>query len=160
MGVEIERKFLVASDDWRAQADAGRVFRQGYLSTTRERTVRVRRSGDLAWLTIKGAPRDGARAEFEYAIPTADADELLALCEPTVIDKTRYLVPFAGRTWEVDVFAGANAPLVLAEVELEAADAAVERPDWVGREVTSDPRYQNSRLSRTPYGSWAPGDQE
>lgn len=155
MGLEIERKFLVTRDSWRADAEAGAVFRQGYLTTSTERTVRVRRSGDQAWLTIKGRSEGSARAEYEYAIPAADADELLALCEPTPIDKTRYRVEFAGRTWEVDVFAGPNAPLVLAEVELEAVDAPVELPGWVGREVTGDPRYQNSNLSRTPYSTWA-----
>ena len=118
-------------------------------------TVRVRRAGDQAWLTIKGAPAGRVRAEFEYPIPPADADELLLLCEPTVIDKTRYRVPHAGHVWEDDVFAGVNAQLVLAEVELVAADAAVELPGWVGREVSDDPRYQNSQLSRRPYGTWA-----
>jgi adenylate cyclase len=161
MGTEIERKFLVRDDRWRGDADTGTVLEQGYLSTVPERTVRVRRAGDRAWLTIKGAARGAERAEFEYPIPVADAAELLELCEPVVIRKTRHRVAHGGRTWEVDVFAGENAPLVLAEVELPAADAVVERPAWAGREVTGDPRYQNASLSREPYARWAqeaPGD--
>ncbi|MBD3222903.1 CYTH domain-containing protein [bacterium] len=154
MGVEIERKFLVTGDGWRDQADPGQVFRQGYLTTVAERTVRVRRAGDRAWLTIKGRPEGRVRAEFEYEIPAADADELLALCEPTPIDKTRYRLEHAGHVWEVDVFAGANAPLVVAEVELPDAGTEVALPAWVGQEVTDDPRYQNARLSREPYGTW------
>jgi adenylate cyclase len=154
MGLEIERKFLVAGDGWRDAADAGTVFKQGYLQSAPERTVRVRLAGDRAWLTIKGRSEGAARAEFEYAIPPADAEQLLELCEPTVIDKTRYRVPHAGHVWELDVFAGANAPLVVAEVELERADAPVELPAWLGDEVTDDHRYQNSQLSRRPYASW------
>lgn len=154
MGVEIERKFLVRGDGWREAADPGTVFKQGYLCTTAERTVRVRLAGDRAWLTIKGESRGARRAEFEYAIPPADADQLLALCAPTVIDKTRYRVPHAGHTWEVDVFAGANAPLVVAEVELAHEDEAVRLPGWLGDEVTGDPRYQNSQLSERPFATW------
>jgi adenylate cyclase len=154
MGREIERKFLVRGDGWREGADEGTVLQQGYLSTVPERTVRVRRAGHQAWLTIKGRAQGAVRAEFEYPIPVADATALLALCEPVIIDKTRHRVEHAGRTWEVDVFAGVNAPLVLAEVELEAADARVALPDWVGEEVTEDPRYQNANLSRRPYGQW------
>lgn len=154
MGREIERKFLVTGDAWRAAADAGTVMQQGYLSTEPDRTVRVRRAGEQAWLTIKGRAAGATRAEFEYAIPVADAAELLDLCEPVVIAKTRYRVAHAGRTWEVDVFAGENAPLVLAEVELESEDAVVERPGWVGAEVTDDHRYHNASLSREPYARW------
>lgn len=154
MGVEIERKFLVRSDGWRQAADPGTVFKQGYLCATAERTVRVRLAGDRAWLTMKGESRGARRAEFEYAIPAADAEQLLALCTPTVIDKTRYRVPHAGHTWEVDVFAGANAPLVVAEVELTHEDEDVRLPDWLGDEVTGDPRYQNSQLSQQPYATW------
>jgi len=154
MGREIERKFLVTGDAWRADADAGTVMQQGYLSTVPERTVRVRRAGDQAWLTIKGRSRGATRAEFEYAIPVADAGELLELCEPVIIAKTRHRVQHGGRTWEVDVFAGENAPLVLAEVELDTEDAAVERPGWLGPEVTDDHRYQNASLSREPYARW------
>ncbi len=160
MGVEIERKFLVSGDGWRDHAGTGRVFRQGYLTTAAERTVRVRRAGDRAWLTIKGRPEGRVRAEFEYEIPPADADDLLALCEATPIDKTRYRVEHAGYVWEVDVFAGANAPLVLAEVELPDAEAEVALPGWVGAEVTDDSRYQNARLSREPYDGWGAAGQD
>jgi adenylate cyclase len=154
MGREIERKFLVAGDGWRDAADEGTVFKQGYLQSAPGRTVRVRLAGDRAWLTVKGRSDGAARAEFEYAIPPADAEQLLELCEPTVIDKTRYRVSHAGHVWEVDVFAGANAPLVVAEVELERVDAPVALPAWLGDEVTDDHRYQNSQLSRRPYASW------
>jgi len=154
MGMEIERKFLLRDDTWREEADPGTVFRQGYLGSDPERTVRVRLAGERAWLTIKGASHGARRAEFEYAIPVDDAQQLLGLCLPTVIDKTRYRVTDAGHTWEVDVFAGANAPLVLAEVELTHDDEAVHLPAWIGDEVTGDPRYQNSQLSRQPYATW------
>lgn len=154
MGVEIERKFLVCGDGWRERADAGTVIAQGYLNTEPARTVRVRRTGEAAWLTIKGESRGAERAEFEYAIPPADADQLLALCEPTIVRKTRHRLADGEHTWEIDVFEGDNAPLVLAEVELARADAAVHRPDWLGEEVTDDHRFQNASLSRHPYGAW------
>jgi adenylate cyclase len=154
MGCEIERKFLVANDRWRQAADGGTSIRQGYLSTAPERVVRVRLAGDLAWLTIKGAGDGAVRPEFEYPVPPTDGAALLALCEPGLVVKTRYRVRHAGRTWEVDVFGGANAPLAVAEVELERADAAVELPDWVGAEVTGDPRYHNANLARNPYNRW------
>lgn len=147
MGLEIERKFLVDGDGWRAEATEATVIRQGYLVRGEARTVRVRRRGDAAYLTIKG-PGDRARQEFEYEIPAADADELLALCEPGVIDKVRHLVPFRGRVWEVDVFGGRHEGLVLAEVELDDAGSDVDVPEWVGREVTGEPGWSNAELSR------------
>ncbi|MEZ4386844.1 MAG: CYTH domain-containing protein [Candidatus Krumholzibacteriia bacterium] len=154
MGVEIERKFLVADDAWHGLADAGTRMRQGYLCTAKERTVRVRVAGPTAWLTIKGEAQGARRAEYEYPIPPADAEDLLRLCEPTLIEKTRYRLEHAGHVWEVDVFAGANAPLVVAEVELRAVDEAVALPAWLGAEVTGDRRYQNSQLSRHPFSHW------
>jgi CYTH domain-containing protein len=154
MGVEIERKFLVAQDGWRASADGGRVFRQGYLSTGERGTVRVRLAGEEAWLTIKGPSRGTVRAEYEYAIPAADAAELLALCEPVIIDKTRFRVPHGGFVWEVDVFAGENDGLVVAEVELAQEEDRPDLPDWLGQEVTGDPRYRNSSLSQHPFTRW------
>ncbi|HXX92004.1 MAG TPA: CYTH domain-containing protein [Planctomycetota bacterium] len=154
MGKEIERKYLVTGDGWREGA-SGRVFRQGYLSSRKERTVRVRTDGEKGTLTVKGPSTGAARDEFEYEIPLADAQEMLdRLCERPLIEKTRYVVPFGGRRWEVDVFAGDNLGLVVAEVELESESAPLELPPWAGREVTDDPRYYNANLIRTPYRSW------
>jgi len=154
MGVEIERKFLVADGRWRDAADQGTVMKQGYLAAEPERTVRVRVAGDQAWLTIKG-PTDGAvRAEYEYPVPVVDAEAILELCATMVVHKTRHLVPHGGHVWEVDVFAGENDRLVLAEVELTRADEVIDLPDWLGAEVTDDHRYSNSQLSRRPYNRW------
>lgn len=154
MGIEIERKFLVRDDAWRA-GPPGEVVRQGYLMSDAGLTVRVRRSGDSGFLTIKG-PADGpARPEYEYAIPVADVDEMLArLTRGGRIDKVRYRRPFAGLIWEIDVFAGDNEGLIVAEVELGRADQVVELPPWVGPEVTHDPRYSNAALSRHPFRLW------
>ncbi len=153
MGTEIERKFLV-TDPSIVDGVNGTVLRQGDLSRDPARTVRVRRSGDEAWLTIKSQSIGAVRGEWEYAIPLADADGLLALVDGPVLDKTRYRIDHAGRTWEVDVFAGANDGLVVAEIELEAEDAVVDLPPWVGLEVTADPRYFNSALASAPFSTW------
>ena len=157
MPLEIERKFLVTGNDWR-HPDAGTRIRQGYLSSDRERTVRVRLAGKQGWLTIKG-PSDGAtRLEYEYAIPALHAGELLdRLCIPPLIEKVRYRVEHAGLLWEVDEFEGDNAGLVLAEVELSDAHQPVVLPDWVGEEVTGDARYYNSSLVSNPYRGWSAG---
>jgi CYTH domain-containing protein len=153
MGREIERKFLVTSDAWRG--GAGTSIRQGYLSLDPERTVRIRTAGDKAWITIKGLSKGAARDEFEYAIPLKDADAMLdRLRVGPVLEKTRTRVPFAGRVWEVDEFRGENAGLVVAELELDAEDATVALPPWVGREVTQDPRYYNSNLTMNPWSRW------
>lgn len=153
MGVEIERKFLVAD---RAVLDGliGTAYRQGYLSTTPERTVRVRRAGETAFLTVKGISIGASRAEFEYPIPVADVDALLALCERPIIEKVRYRIGHAGLVWEVDVFGGDNAGLVVAEVEIPSLETAVEVPAWVGAEVTDDPRYFNANLVSHPFSAW------
>lgn len=154
MAQEIERKFLVRGNAWRAGA-RGERFRQGYLSSTRERTVRVRLRGTSATLTVKGPPTGLTRAEFEYPIPVADAEAMLdSLCERPLIDKVRWFVDYAGRRWEVDEFEGDNVGLVVAEVELEREDDSLELPPWVGQEVTHDPRYQNASLIRHPYSRW------
>jgi len=153
MGIEIERKFLVAGNDWQAGADEGRSIRQAYLANGGAASVRIRvlgdRGGKSARLTIKSRGGGLSRAEFEYPVPVADALELMALRSGNVIEKTRYRVP-AGpdRVWEVDVFAGVHAGLVLAEIELGAEDELFERPDWLGEEVTGDPRYANAALAR------------
>lgn len=127
---------------------------QGYLSRETGRTVRVRVAGDRAWLTIKGPALGISRAEFEYEIPAGEGVELLQLCEPVVIDKTRYHVSHSGYLWEVDVFHGENSGLIVAEVELADETEEPEIPAWIGLEVSEDRRYANSTLSREPYSSW------
>jgi adenylate cyclase len=154
MGLEIEKKFLVTGTAWKALA-AGVLTRQGYLSSDAERTVRVRIAGDQGFLTVKGKSRGLTRAEFEYAIPVEDAAAMLdGLCEKPLIEKTRYRVPFGSHTWEVDEFHGANAGLVVAEVELASADEEPALPPWVGREVSRDARYFNANLVKRPFTTW------
>ncbi len=152
MAVEIERKFLVKGTQWRQ--GAGVRLSQGYLNRDKERTVRVRIAGDKSFLTIKGLTRGACRAEFEYAIPVADAEQLLELSDGPIIQKTRYVVVHDGLTWEVDEFLGDNAGLVLAELELASEDQAFTRPPWLGAEVTHDSRYFNSSLASHPYCQW------
>lgn len=155
MPIEIERKFLVKSDSWRAQAGEGVRLIQGYLSADPRLTVRVRIQGDAAWLTLKGGAQGISRLEFEYPIPLADAEEMLgALAVFPPIDKTRYRLHHEGHCWEIDVFAGANAGLVIAELELKSPDEPFARPDWLGEEISDDPRYLNVNLARQPYQSW------
>jgi CYTH domain-containing protein len=154
MGVEIERKFLVEGDEWRA-GSTGTEYRQGYLSTVKERTVRIRTMGGRAVLTVKGITVGATRAEFEYDIPFGDAEQMLdELCERPLIEKTRHLIEYRGLTWEVDEFDGANAGLLIAEVELDEDGQTVELPSWVGDEVTEDPRYYNANLIAHPYREW------
>jgi len=149
MAEEIERKFLVISDGWKRDATGSKLLRQGYLSSNAKATVRVRTRDDHeAVVTIKGATRGLSRAEYEYEVPIADAREMLVMAEPHVLEKRRHIVPFAGLTWEVDVFEGRHAGLVIAEVELEHEAQHVDLPDWVGTEVTEDDRYFNASLSR------------
>jgi CYTH domain-containing protein len=150
--VEIERKFLVTGSGWR-QGHGVRLS-QGYLNRDKERTVRIRLAGERAFLTIKGASSGATRAEFEYEIPVADAEELLKLCDGPIIQKVRHTVAYKGLEWEIDEFLGDNAGLVVAEVELEREDQPFERPGWVGQEVTEDPRYYNSSLAASPYSTW------
>jgi adenylate cyclase len=154
MGSEIERKFLVRSEDWKPGA-VGVLYRQGYLCRQAARTVRVRVAGGQAYLTIKGQAQGITRLEYEYPIPLADAQDLLEqLCLKPLIEKTRYRLEFGGRVWEVDEFAGENQGLVVAEVELEWPDQPLELPDWVGEEVTHDPRYLNANLVEQPFSRW------
>ena len=154
MGKEIERKFLVNSDAWRSLA-RGTMYRQGYLNTDKERTVRVRTVGDKAFLTIKGLPVGVTRAEYEYEIPFDDGNALLdTLAEKPLIEKKRYTIPFQGLVWEVDEFFGDNRGLIVAEVELHSEDTQIPKPDWVGDEVSGDPRYFNSNLNRNPFNKW------
>jgi CYTH domain-containing protein len=153
---EIERKFLVCGD-FKSQAASSSRIRQAYINQAGGRTVRVRIRDEKAYLTIKGPSLDGglSRFEWEIEIPVADAEQLLELRVSAVIDKRRYLVPFEGHTFEVDEFYGDNEGLVMAEVELSEPDEAFARPSWLGREVTGDPRYYNSHLSRHPFKEWA-----
>lgn len=153
MASEIERKYLVDVAQWKPRGP-GTLYRQGYLSSQKERTVRVRIHGTTGVLTIKGPNRGVTRAEFEYPIPLADATELLALCEVPIIEKTRHAEEHGGKTWEIDVFHGANAGLVIAEVELESETQSVEIPPWASREVSDDPRYYNSNLIAHPFSTW------
>jgi CYTH domain-containing protein len=151
---EIERKFLVIGEDWRALARGTR-YRQGYLSTVKERTVRVRTIDDAGFLTVKGLTVGATRVEYEYEIPAAEADEMLdTLCEQPIIEKNRYKIPFGGLTWEVDEFLGINAGLTVAEVELESEEQSFTKPDWIGEEVSDDPRYFNSNLIARPFSTW------
>jgi CYTH domain-containing protein len=150
VGREIERKFLVTSDAWRAHTSERHRLTQGYLLAERHRSVRVRIDGTRAFLTIKGAISAVERREFEYEIPVGDAVELLAMCEEPLIEKTRHLV---GR-FEIDEFHGGNSGLVVAEIELEAPDEPFSRPAWLGAEVTDDPRYLNANLFRHPFVQW------
>jgi CYTH domain-containing protein len=157
MAQEIERKFLVKGLTWKSLA-AGTLYRQGYLSVAKERTVRVRIAGGRGFLTVKGVSRGVTRAEFEYEIPVADAAAMLEdLCERPLIDKTRFTVPFSGRTWEIDEFHGENAGLVVAEVELADSDEMPPLPEWVGEEVSLDPRYFNANLVKNPFRAWRAG---
>ena len=157
MAIEIERKFLVADTSAQApwRAAPGVAFCQGYLNRDKTRTVRVRIAGDAAFLTIKGVSVGATRAEFEYPIPVADAQVLLALCDGPLIEKTRHVLVYQGTTWEVDDFAGDNAGLVVAEVELLSEAQTFEKPDWLGDEVTQDARYFNSNLASHPIARWS-----
>jgi len=155
MGTEIERKFLVDRNIWHPEPGRGTRYRQGYLSSEPGSTVRVRIAGRQGFLTIKGSPHGIARLEFEYPIPLADAEQLLNdLCPHPLIEKVRYREPWNGLTWEVDVFEGANAGLILAEIELPTPDWPFTQPPWIGKEVSDDPRYFNAALSRHPYSRW------
>ncbi len=154
MVLEIERKFLLANEGWRGLAE-GIAYRQGYLCASRERSVRVRLAGEKAFLTVKGATRGAVRSEFEYEIPGEDAEAMLALCLRPLIEKRRYTIPWQGFIWEIDEFLGENQGLIVAEIELTREDQPFARPDWIGAEVTGDPRYYNASLRVSPYSGWA-----
>ena len=154
MGTEIERKFLLTGNEWQELAK-GTAYRQGYLNSQKERTVRVRTIDDTGFLTIKGISVGATRMEYEYEIPVEDANVLLyELCEKPIIEKNRYKIEFAGFIWEVDEFFGENEGLIVAEIELESEDQQFDKPEWVGDEVSGDPRYFNSNLIKNPYSSW------
>lgn len=140
--------------DWKKEADQGKVIRQGYLNSDKARTVRVRVYGEQGFLTIKGKNNQLTRQEFEYEIPLSEATVLLTLCEQPLIEKTRFLLKHEAATWEIDVFEGDNKGLIVAEIELESESQAVTLLDWVGEEVSADPRYFNSSLIAHPYQNW------
>lgn len=155
MSSEIERKFLVCGE-FRNEATESSEIVQGYLSSSPGRTVRVRIRGEKGYITVKGRADESGieRYEWEKEIPADDARELLKLCEPFPVEKTRFLVPYGRHTVEVDVFHGANSGLVMAEIELGSVDEAFEKPPWLGEEVSGDPRYYNSSLSVKPFSRW------
>lgn len=154
MGKEIERKFLINGDAWRMLAE-GTMYRQGYLNSAKERTVRVRTVGEKAFLTIKGITVGATRAEYEYEIPFDDCNALLDnLAEKPLIEKKRYKIKQGEFTWEIDEFFGENQGLIVAEIELTSEDQKFDKPAWIGEEVTGDPRYFNSNLIKTPFTRW------
>jgi adenylate cyclase len=159
VAVEIERKFLVVGEAWRAQVRHSVAMRHGYLVPPGGRaSVRVRIEGAAGKLNIKAAVIGSTRAEYEYDIPVSDAQELLeTLCEGLIL-KTRHYLEYGGMLWEIDEFQGANAGLVVAEIELERADQPFARPDWLGREVTEEARYYNHALAWHPYRDWSPAE--
>ncbi len=156
MALEIERKFLVKNDQFKAVAHKETRIIQGYLSSVPERTVRVRTKGEKAFLTLKGIGSESgaSRYEWEQEIAVDDAKALLAMCEPGVIDKTRYLVAQGEHTYEVDEFYGENEGLTVAEVELSSEEEVFEKPEWLAEEVTGDVKYYNSMLMKTPFKKW------
>ncbi len=153
MAIEIERKYLLKNNHWK-RLGKGVEYCQGYLNSNKHRTVRVRTVGDKGYLTIKGLTIGASKNEYEYEIPINDARELLDLCEQPLIRKKRYRIKVDGLIWEIDEFHDENEGLCLAEVELETEDQQISVPDWIGEEVTDDPRYFNASLITAPYSSW------
>ena len=153
-GIEIERRFLLKNDAWKAVAGAPCLMSQGYLSVEKERIIRLRIIGNRAWLTLKGYISDVSRSEFEYEIPVADAQIMMDTMCPFRLEKHRYEVNYQGFVFEIDEYFGDNAPLIVAELELPAEDTSFPRPDWLGEEITSDGRFTNAYLSKHPYSQW------
>ncbi|HBK62476.1 MAG TPA: adenylate cyclase [Cyanobacteria bacterium UBA11166] len=155
MPTEIERKFLVKGDRWRSLGK-GTIYRQGYLPTINNTTIRVRLVGEQGYLTIKGVKVGVSRAEYEYPIPAEDAKEMLDnFCQLPMIEKTRYKIKWGELIWEVDEFMGENEGLIVAEVELTDENQEIDLPDWIGEEVSHDSRYFNSNLVKYPFSQWA-----
>ncbi|NNC22850.1 CYTH domain-containing protein [Salinisphaera sp. USBA-960] len=155
MATEIERKFLISDATWRNQTHASRHYEQGYLCGRGPASIRARIDGDSARLNIKAAEIGTTRAEYDYEIPLADARHMIDhMCVASPVKKIRYWVEHAGHIWEIDEFAGDNAPLIVAEIELDDADEAFDKPDWLGTEVTDDERYYNHALALAPYATW------
>jgi adenylate cyclase len=159
MGIEIERKFLLENDEWKAHVTETHVIKQGYLQSgldkTQKSSVRIRISNKLANINVKSAELSAIRQEYEYAIPLHDAEQMLTtLCGDLVIEKTRFYVPYGPHLWEVDVFSGENTGLEMAEIELNSLEEHFEKPAWLGQEVTRDGRYYNNSLIKNPYCKW------
>lgn len=155
MPLEIERKFLVRSDEWRAQVQSRELLKQGYLTSGAACSIRARVAGEHAWLNIKAKRSGMTRLEFEYPIPRADADEILSeLCNGPLLEKYRHRIPAGELVWEIDEFLGANAGLIVAEIELPSEQTSFARPPWLGQEVTDDVRYYNFNLAQKPYREW------
>ena len=152
--IEIERRFLLADDSWKALAGAPRLMSQGYLSVEKECTIRVRIVGNRAWLTLKGYISDVSRSEFEYEIPLSDAQTMLDTLCPFRLEKNRYEIKHEGFLFEIDEYFGDNAPLVVAELELPSEHTPFPRPSWLGEEITANGRYTNAYLSKHPYSAW------
>ncbi len=155
MGIEIEKKFLLKNDSWKKEAGKGDLFRQGYMSGSNRSSVRIRVAGDKANINIKSATLGITRKEFEYEIPLKDANEMLdSLCEKPFIEKRRYFIARGAHTWEVDAFEGDNSGLVVAEIELSDPDEPFDLPNWVGEDVSGEPKYYNVCLVNNPYKNW------
>ena len=156
MNIEIERKFLVKNLNYKSESFEKKCIKQGYLNSNKNRTVRIRVSDDTGFITIKGKSNKNGTSRFEWEkeISATEAEELLLLCEPTIIEKTRYLITVGYHTFEVDEFAGDNSGLVVAEIELNAEDEVFEKPDWLSKEVTGDLKYYNSSISKLPFINW------
>lgn len=156
MGIEIERKFLVKNTAFRTESNQKKHLKQGYLNADKKRTVRIRIVDEIAFITVKGESNSTgiSRFEWEKEIKKREAEELLLLCEPCLIEKTRYLIDVGRHTFEVDEFLGDNEGLILAEVELRSEAEDFIRPNWLGPEVTGDPKYYNSSISKNPYKKW------
>jgi len=156
MSFEIERKFLVRGNDWRGLVSSQTTIRQAYLASSAKSSTRIRIRGDgTATLTIKSRPADLRRLELEYPIPVLQAEALMQLREGSIIEKTRHVVPHGSLAWEIDVFAGDNLGLIIAEIELTDVDQPIDVPSWIGREVTAQPQYYNSFLVQQPFNSWS-----
>lgn len=160
MGVEIERKFLLKSDEWKAHVTETHFIKQSYLQsgleTSQKSSVRIRISNKQANINVKSAELSAVRQEYEYDIPLHDAEQMMStLCDNVIIEKTRFYIPYGSHLWEVDVFSGENTGLQMAEIELMSLDEDFEKPDWIGSEVTNDKRYYNNYLLRKPYRMWS-----
>ena len=153
-GIEIERRFLLKNDAWKAVTGTPCLMSQGYLSVEKERIIRLRIIGNRAWLTLKGYISDVSRSEFEYEIPVADAQTMMDTMCPFRLEKHRYEVSYQGFVFEIDEYFGDNAPLIVAELELPSEDAPFPCPDWLGEEITADGRFTNAYLSKHPYSEW------
>ncbi|MCX3266969.1 CYTH domain-containing protein [Pedobacter agri] len=157
MGKEIERKFLIKETEWNSFAKPeGKLLRQGYLVSDPNKTIRVRTTENAAWITIKGISTGASRLEYEYEIPLKEGLELLDQFAESELEKIRYEIPHEGKIWEVDVFSGDNAGLIVAEIELESEEENFQLPAWVAEEVTHEKKYYNSCLTIHPYKSWTP----